>query len=166
MELSIGKPYLFCLGLPDMQTTLADRVKLALEGPPKRSQVALAKACGIHPVSVNDWVHGRTQTIEGSNLINAAAFLGVSPKWLASGIGPMRDAGSDQMNTIVNKYRSQNEASARDLITALATMAMPLRPTLRKNLANLLVELVEHPEDTALFEQTITDVERFFNPTA
>lgn len=73
-----------------MATTLGERVKLALAGPPKQSQVALAKACGIHPVSVNDWVHDRTQSIEGANLLAAAAFLHVNPKWLADGIGPMR----------------------------------------------------------------------------
>jgi transcriptional regulator with XRE-family HTH domain len=73
-----------------MQSTLSERVKLALAGPPKRSQVDLARACGIKPPSVNDWVTGKTKTIEGSNLLNAAAFLQVNPKWLAEGIGPMR----------------------------------------------------------------------------
>ncbi|WP_353619913.1 S24 family peptidase [Paracidovorax citrulli] len=33
---------------------------------------------------------GETKTIEGANLVSAAAFLGVSPMWLAKGIGPMR----------------------------------------------------------------------------
>jgi hypothetical protein len=28
----------------------------------------------------------------------------------------------------------------------------------------LLVDLVEHPEDTALIEHTIADIERFFAP--
>lgn len=70
-------------------TTLADRVMKALKGPPKRTQRALAAACDINPVSVNDWVKGRTKTIEGVHLLKAAAFLHVSPRWLADGVGPM-----------------------------------------------------------------------------
>lgn len=88
---SIGMPYFSCVGLPNMKMTLGERVKAALAGPPRRTQVGLAQACGIKPPSVNDWVTGKTKTIEGANLLNAAAFLGVSPKWLAEGIGPMRE---------------------------------------------------------------------------
>lgn len=73
-----------------MATTLAERVKLALAGPPKRTQRALADACGIKPPSVNGWVTGETKSIEGSNLIRAAAFLEVNPRWLSDGVGPMR----------------------------------------------------------------------------
>lgn len=78
-----------------MATTLAERVKLALAGPPRRSQKALAEACGIKPPSVNGWTSGDTKTIEGSNLLRAAAFLGVNAKWLSDGIGPMRGESDD-----------------------------------------------------------------------
>ena len=74
-----------------MKTTLAERVALALTGPPKKSQRALAEACGIKPPSVSDWLTGKTKSLEGTNLLKAATFLGVSAKWLADGIGPMRD---------------------------------------------------------------------------
>lgn len=73
-----------------MANTLGERLKLALDGPPKLSQAALARACGVKPPSVNDWITGKTKTIEGANLLNAAAFLNVAPRWLAEGIGPMR----------------------------------------------------------------------------
>lgn len=73
-----------------MSNSLGERVKMALAGPPKLTQRALAEACGIHPVSVNDWYHDRTQTIEGANLLKAAQFLKVNPRWLADGVGPMR----------------------------------------------------------------------------
>ena len=63
---------------------------MALAGPPKVTQKALAEACGINPVSVNDWVYDRTQTIEGSNLLKAAQFLAVNARWLAEGVGAMR----------------------------------------------------------------------------
>ena len=149
-----------------MKTTLGERVKLALEGPPKRSQVALAKAAGVHPVSVNDWVHDRTQRIEGAHLLSAAAFLGVSPKWLAQGVGPMRSApGNEEIGALNESAVEVDERSARLLIERLAAISAPLRPTLRKNLGNLLVELVEHPDDSELIEQTIADIDRFFQPT-
>jgi phage repressor protein C with HTH and peptisase S24 domain len=83
-------PYFLYVGLPNMQSTLGERVKMVLAGPPKITQKALAEACGISPVSVNDWVHDRTQTIEGSNLLKAAQFLRVNARWLAEGVGPMR----------------------------------------------------------------------------
>jgi transcriptional regulator with XRE-family HTH domain len=78
-----------------MKTSLADRISLALAGPPKVTQRELAQACGIHPVSVNGWVKGRTQTIEASHLLAAAAFLKVRPRWLAEGLGPMRAEKTD-----------------------------------------------------------------------
>jgi hypothetical protein len=46
------------------------------------------------------------------------------------------------------------------LVEYLADIAAQQRPTLRKNLANLLVDLVEHSEDTI----TIRDIERSFAP--
>lgn len=77
-----------------MKTTLAERMALALAGPPKKTQRALAAACGVKPPSVNGWVTGESKAIGGVNLMRAAAFLGVSPKWLAEGVGPMRDEAS------------------------------------------------------------------------
>lgn len=153
-----------------METTLAERVSLALVGPPKRSQLALAKACGVHPVSVNDWVHGRTQRIDGVHLLKAATFLDVNAKWLAEGIGPMRPNPSGDASTGREveqpTERLDGIPSARKIVLALAGLAVQQRPTLRKNLGNLLVDLVEHPDDEALIEQTIADIERFFEPPA
>lgn len=71
-------------------STLQDRLRQIMAGPPKVSQAALARACGIKPPSVNDWLSGKTKTIEGQNLLLAAEFLGVAPKWLATGRGPIR----------------------------------------------------------------------------
>jgi phage repressor protein C with HTH and peptisase S24 domain len=74
--------------------TLQERLKLAMAGPPKVTQAALARACGIRAPSVNDWTSGKTKTIEGENLLIAADYLKVLPMWLATGKGPMRK-GSD-----------------------------------------------------------------------
>lgn len=74
-----------------MASTLAERLKLAMAGPPKVTNAALAKACGVKPPSVTDWCSGRTKTIEAAHLLKAAEFLGVRAKWLVEGMGPMRD---------------------------------------------------------------------------
>lgn len=79
--------------------TLQERLKFAMAGPPKVSQAALARACGISAPSVNDWLSGKTKSIEGRNLLLAADFLRVLPKWLATGKGPMREAGEGEPST-------------------------------------------------------------------
>lgn len=70
--------------------TFADRLKAAMAGPPRVKQVDLAKACGIKPPSVSDWLNGRSVNIEGKNLLAAAKILNVRPEWLSTGRGPMR----------------------------------------------------------------------------
>lgn len=68
-------------------TTLKDRMRLLLENAPRGTQAALARACNVKPPSVNAWISGETQTIEGENLLNAARFFNVNPEWLATGRG-------------------------------------------------------------------------------
>lgn len=70
-----------------MKTTLADRLKNAMAGPPKITGMALAKACGVSQPSVSDWLNGTTKSLDGVNLVTAAEFLRVNPKWLATGLG-------------------------------------------------------------------------------
>lgn len=84
-------------------TSLADRLRLAMEGPPRISQAAIARACGIKAPSVTDWLNGRTKRLEGSNLLATARILGVNPEWLANGEGPMRP-GPD---ATIARYRIQ-----------------------------------------------------------
>jgi transcriptional regulator with XRE-family HTH domain len=79
-----------------MQTTLADRLKYAMAGPPKITGLALAKACGVSQPSVSDWLNGTTKSMDGVNLIAAAEFLRVNPKWLATGLGLKIDPPSGQ----------------------------------------------------------------------
>ena len=72
--------------------TLAERIKIALKGPPKVTQKALADACGVQPPSVSEWLSGRTKNMEGANLLAAAKFLRINPDWLATGKGEMRSS--------------------------------------------------------------------------
>ena len=78
-------------------STLADRLSQALAARQaaaaageRITKAGLARACGIKQPSVSDWFNGQTATIEGQNLIAAAAYLGVSPEWLATGKGQRR----------------------------------------------------------------------------
>lgn len=68
---------------------LKDRLKLAMDGPPKVQQVDLARAVGVAPPTVNDWLSGKSKSIRGQYLVKVARELGVSPDWLATGRGPM-----------------------------------------------------------------------------
>ena len=72
-----------------MQSTLAERLKEAMHARQKKvTGKALAQACGVAAPSVSDWVNGETKSLDGVNLVTAAEFLGVNPKWLATGLGP------------------------------------------------------------------------------
>ena len=70
--------------------TLAERLEKALAGPPPKRPADLARACGVKPPSVSDWLSGKTKKMEGANLLAAAEFLDVNYWWLAAGQGPMR----------------------------------------------------------------------------
>lgn len=47
----------------------------------------LARRVGISPSAVGQWETGETKTLEGENLVRAAAALGVDAQWLATGYG-------------------------------------------------------------------------------
>lgn len=68
---------------------LSDRIRAALANGTDLSQSGLAKACGISRASVNAWVNGKTDSIDGKYLTTAAYYLGVSAHWLSTGEGPM-----------------------------------------------------------------------------
>ena len=89
-KIHIGGPTAAPATLHGMATTLKERLELAMKGPPKVTQAAIAKACKIAPPSVSDWMSGKTKTIAGKNLLAAARLLNVNPEWLGTGRGPMR----------------------------------------------------------------------------
>lgn len=85
------------LGLPNskdkIMKTLAERLKYAMEKLPtkKIKGVDLARAVGVKPPSVSDWLSGKSKTMEGENLLKASKFLGVNANWLATGSGTATD---------------------------------------------------------------------------
>lgn len=86
--------------------TLSERLKHAMEVlPPKKIKgVELARAVGVKPPSVSDWLSGKSKTMEGPNLVRAAQFLKVNSKWLATGSGKPTDeeSKSDFSNVSLN----------------------------------------------------------------
>lgn len=69
-------------------SSLADRVNQRMEHLALR-QVDLARLSQVKPASVAQWRNGRTKEISGETLLLAAAALKCSPKWLATGLGPV-----------------------------------------------------------------------------
>jgi transcriptional regulator with XRE-family HTH domain len=118
--------------------------------------VQLAEEVGVSQSSIRNIESGFRQ--RPRELVSIARALRVSPEWLETGKGPKTERSPLKL------VGADAEPSVRALVEYLAEIAAQQRPTLRKNLANLLVDLVEHPEDTALIEQTIADIERFFSP--
>lgn len=68
-------------------TTLAERLRAALERNSALSQAALARACGVSTASVSDWCTGETKSLRSKNLRSAALYLGCSRDWLETGLG-------------------------------------------------------------------------------
>lgn len=69
--------------------SLKDRLAAAFD-PSKHTQAELSRAAKVSTASVSDWFSGETKTLKAEPLLRAAAYLGVSPFWLALGEGPMR----------------------------------------------------------------------------
>lgn len=118
------------------------------------SQVQLAEEAGVTQSAIGNIESGLRQ--RPRELVSLAKALRVSPEWLETGKGPRTERASLKL------VGADAEPSVRALVEYLAEIASKQRPTLRKNLGNLLVDLVDHPDDTALIEQTIADIERFF----
>lgn len=118
-----------------MQSTLAERIKDAMKGPPKVSGVELAEACGITPTSVSDWRRGKSKTIEGSNLLAAAKHLNVRAEWLANGMGQKRLSSDQQQNHAVNEtvvaYPTPTQPMDKWMSEAM-TILKKLRPAQRE----------------------------------
>jgi transcriptional regulator with XRE-family HTH domain len=135
--------------------TIAERIK-AVRQELGWSQVQLAEEVGVSQSSIGNIESGFRQ--RPRELVSIAKALRVSAEWLETGKGPKIEG------TSLRLVGGDAGPSVRMLVEYLAEVAAQQRPTLRKNLANLLVDLVEHPDDTVLIEQTIADIERFFPP--
>ncbi|MBS0339822.1 MAG: helix-turn-helix transcriptional regulator [Proteobacteria bacterium] len=119
------------------------------------SQLQLAEAAGVSQSAIGNIESGQRK--RPRDLVSIGAALGVSAEWLETG-------KSESERPVLRLVGADQPPTVRDVVEQLAAIARKERPTLRKNLGNLLVELVEHPDDPDVIEQTITDIERFFGP--
>lgn len=69
-----------------LNVTLAERVTKSRELA-GLSKSDLARAVGVSPSAIAQWENGETKTLEGENLMRAAAALSVDAMWLATGRG-------------------------------------------------------------------------------
>lgn len=136
-----------------VKNTLSDRIK-ATRQKLGWSQAHLAAEAGISQSTIGNIESGFRQ--RPRELVSIAQALGVSPEWLETG------KTQNALLELVQRGSAPDVASVRGAVEFLAAFAAQQRPTLRKNLANLLVELVEHPDDPSVVEQTIADIERFY----
>jgi transcriptional regulator with XRE-family HTH domain len=69
--------------------TLAERVKEAIESSAV-GVAAVAKACGVSPQAVYQWMSGEVLQISGENLVELAEVTGFEARWIARELGPRR----------------------------------------------------------------------------
>jgi transcriptional regulator with XRE-family HTH domain len=86
--------------------TLADRLNYALSLKNGATQADLCRLCKVKSSSVSFWFSGKTKAIKGDMLFRVADFLNVLPRWLASGVGPMR--GSVESPALLAQEPSQD----------------------------------------------------------
>ncbi|MDC4558784.1 LexA family transcriptional regulator [Acinetobacter baumannii] len=97
--------------------TLAERLRYAMEVLPSKKikGVELARAVGVKPPSVSDWLSGKSKTMEGENLLRASKFLNVNPSWLASGSGEIQASTKDKFKQLdLEEFKKKYNISDSD----------------------------------------------------
>ena len=84
-------------------TSLSQRLMELGSYLPRGWQADLARACDVKPPSVADWLSGKSKTMGGENLLNAAAFFYVNPTWLAAGKGMKEAYGGYHASEVVGR---------------------------------------------------------------
>lgn len=107
--------------------TLSERLRYAMEVlPPKKIKgVDLARAVGVKPPSVSDWLSGKSKTMEGENLLRAAKFLNVNPVWLATGNGEIKLSPKDKGH-FTNGSSSVNLEALDNNVKPIGTKLLPV----------------------------------------
>lgn len=78
--------------------TLSQRIRFLMDHTtPKTGITELARACGVKPPSVSNWLDGKTKNLEGKNLLLVSDFFRCNGEWLATGKGiPFPNGGSQK----------------------------------------------------------------------
>lgn len=108
--------------------TLAERLKYAMEVLPlkKIKGVELARAVGVKPPSVSDWLSGKSKTMEGENLLRAAKHLNVNPVWLATGSGEVIADQKNNSKSLLNGLSTSNLKSLDNNVIPITSKLLPV----------------------------------------
>lgn len=123
--------------------SLSARLQQIFLETPGKTQAGLARAVGARASSVSDWVSGRTKTINSAYLAKASDYLNVSPKWLATGIGPKTPTAAP-MPSLVGQGGAPPLSAA---ISILATAISDSGYTGKKHIKAALDCLADDPSD-------------------
>jgi phage repressor protein C with HTH and peptisase S24 domain len=81
--------------------TLKERLGVALQSS-GRTAADLARSVKKTESAVSQWLNGQTKTLHSDSLLPAAEFLGVSPTWLATGLGQMKPLANREIGLTDN----------------------------------------------------------------
>lgn len=109
--------------MPSTPATLAKRVRMAIDAK-GCSQADLARAVGIKPPSVADWLNGNTKVLRAKTALRAAHFLGVTALWLTEGKGPMTTTEASPTIS-VSALNSTESLFLQSVAIALETHRLP-----------------------------------------
>lgn len=127
--------------------TLAERLQRALDERPGASQADLARYCRAKGPSVSAWFTGDTKALKAHTLLLAAEFLGVRPRWLLDGTGPMREGDAETPRFAAETpapYAAPADLPGALQVFADAVADMPAAR--RDSLCAQLEQIVQHPE--------------------
>lgn len=128
-------------------SSLAERIAELTADMKRGWQAQLARACGIKPPSVAAWLSGETKSIDGNNLLVAASFFHVQPKWLQSGVGQKSADGTPQQDAAPGPVAPVDPP---DVLTALTILGAAIEsmddPDARKGAVGMLHTYIDNPD--------------------
>ena len=114
-----------------------DRLSAAMERK-KVKRTALANALEVSYVAIKKVLDGDTKSLTAANNAKAAAFLEVSPDWLATGEGDMVPAGGKVEASNVTAMPAPAPRGLGGVLTELQTVVDGLSPLLQDAGRNVL----------------------------
>lgn len=106
-------------------STLAERIHERLKATGLKN-AHLAAAARVRPPTAHNWGSGKTKAIKGKPLLLAAAALGVTPDWLATGNGPKLAAGHNAGHRVQEPsatYGATPDPWIQEAVQILSTMS-------------------------------------------
>jgi transposase-like protein len=106
-----------------MELLLSERVQEAIDAAAENgySVADIAKACGIKPQAVYQWMDGTTKSIDGDNLAELCELSGYRAIWITKERGQKSDTRAvQQARELMQTMTPARQADAVKIIAALA----------------------------------------------